>query len=175
MSLEVMQHCLTSIAMDADSDSNEKLGTSLPSQYHPMLATLEYEDMKPHEWIAKSEYNVESSKKVSGSYLPYVVKVRQTPEVVRHGHGGCRHVDWQPGLRHTTATSSTRTKRLLQTLLGYLQHLWKNAKDQCQHLIDFLQDSWILEIGGCVTALLLLFAETVLLRGFEDHQIDAWP
>jgi hypothetical protein len=118
--------------------------------------------------------NVEASKKVSGSYLPYVGKVRQTPEVVRHGHGGYHHVDWQPGLRHTTATSSTRTKRLLQTLLGCLQRLWKKAKDECQHSINFLQDSWILEIGACVTALLLFIAEIVLLKGFEKHQIDAW-
>lgn len=61
--------------------------------------------------------------------------------------------------------------RLLHSALGYLHDSGRTAKAKCQNLIDFLQDSWLLEIGACVVALGLFVAEILLLRFFEK---PAW-
>jgi hypothetical protein len=162
--------------MDPENKTSQELGTSHSSQIHPIPASAEYDYLRPQEWTAAGEDAADSSEKLYGAYQPVDEEARQTPEVnIRRAHGEYHPVDWQPALGHTPAVSPTRTKRLLRTLLDYLQTVWRKAKDESQHLIDFLQDSWVLEIGACVTALLLFIVEIVLLRGFEKHQIGTWP
>lgn len=66
-------------------------------------------------------------------------------------------------------------KHILQSSLDYLDDLWRVTQVKFQSVVDFLQDSWVLEIGACVTALVLFIAEIVVLRVFEKNPVGSWP
>jgi hypothetical protein len=52
---------------------------------------------------------------------------------------------------------------------------WTKAKGLWQSLLDYLQDSWFLEIAACVFAVALLSTEIGVLAAFNGQVIDTWP
>jgi len=159
--------------MDADFESSRDPNSS---QSHLVSTKPEHESLSPRGWSVGASWTAAPLANASGCYKPIVEQDTKVPGInVRCDNGDDQTEGWQHSRSHAPAISSTRMKRFLQTSLDDLQEFWKKTKNDWQSLIDFLQDSWFLEIGACITALLLFIAEIVLLRGFEKHQIDAWP
>lgn len=52
---------------------------------------------------------------------------------------------------------------------------WVRTKCLWVRLLDYLQDSWFLEVAACVLALSLLAAEIGVLSAFDGRRMDAWP
>jgi hypothetical protein len=104
------------------------------------------------------------------------VQEQQTSESSLHSaYGDDQAVDWKQSRGHAPAISKARLKHILQSSLDYLDDLWRVTQVKFQSVVDFLQDSWVLEIGACVTALVLFIAEIVVLRVFEKNLVGSWP
>ena len=142
-----------------------------------MLAAPEYESSKPYEWgKSGAGFAAASEDKSKGSHFQTVVQEQQTSESsLRGGYGVTEAVDWKESRRHAPAISKARLKHILQSSLDSLDDLRRVTQVKFQSLLDFLQDSWFLEIGACVTALVLFIAEIVILRVFEKNQVGSWP
>jgi hypothetical protein len=67
-------------------------------------------------------------------------------------------------LQQSWATVKTTTKRS-----------WVALKTLVQRLLDYLQDTWFLEITACVFAIVLFVAEIGMLAAFDKRTIDSWP
>lgn len=52
---------------------------------------------------------------------------------------------------------------------------WGKTRDLWVQLLDYLQDSWFLELAACVLALALLGAEVGILAAFDGRNINDWP
>ena len=152
---------------DPDADRN---------QSHPMSPAPEYESSKIYEWTASGAETAASSEKINDHHPPTVLHDQKAPEARLHSEYGDDHAaDWQDDHGHAPAISKAKIESLLHSLLKYLHDLGRTAKDKCQILLDFLQDSWLLEIGACVMALALFITEIILLRFFEKHPVDTMP
>ena len=143
-----------------------------------MLAAPEYGSPKSYEWSASGAgFAAASEEKLKGSHSSFVVQEQQGSHDSLHGgYGGeDQTADWKKKNAHTPAISKASAKRLLQSSLDHLYDIWETTQVKFQSLVDFLQDSWFLEIGACVTALVLFIAEIVVLRVFEKNQVGTWP
>ena len=142
-----------------------------------MLKAPEYEYSIRDEWNASGAgFAATSEEKLKGSHTSTVVREQQASDDSLHsGHGEDQTADWKRRHAHTPALSKASAKRLLQSSFDHLCDLWETIEAQFQSLVDFLQDSWFLEIGACVTALVLFIAEIVVLRVFEKNQVGTWP
>ena len=142
-----------------------------------MLAAPEYESSKLYEWgTSGAGFAAASEDKSKASHFQTVVQEQQTSESsLRGGYGVTEAADWKESRRHAPAISKARLKHFLQSSLDSLDDLRRVTQVKFQSLLDFLQDSWFLEIGACVTALVLFVAEIVILRVFEKNQVGSWP
>lgn len=52
---------------------------------------------------------------------------------------------------------------------------WEKTRDLWVRVLDYLQDSWFLELAACVLALALFGAEIGILVTFDGRNINAWP
>ena len=175
LSLDVMSQYSAGIVTDANDEFGGEVRRSLSNQSYPMLAAPEYESSKPYEWgTSGAGFAAASEDKSKGSHFQTVVQEQQTSESsLRGGYGVTEAVDWKESRRHAPAISKARLKHILQSSLDSLDDLRRVTQVKFQSLLDFLQDSWFLEIGACVTALVLFIAEIVILRVFE--KIDLHP
>lgn len=174
--LDAVHHHSAGIVMDArDMASRERVGDHL-GEPHPVSSAPEYESSKFYEWTTSGAETAALSQNANGYHPVTVADDEKGPEAnVQSGFGDDQAADWQQSQGRDAAVSSSSVNRLLHSSLDNLHDLGRTAKARCQNLIDFLQDSWLLETGACMVALGLFIAEIVLLRSFEKHQVGKWP
>jgi len=174
--LDAVHHHSAGIVMDAhDMASRERVGDH-SGEPHPVSSAPEYESSKFYEWTTSGAETAALSQNASGYHPVTVADDEKGPEAnVQSGFGDDQAADWQQSQGRDAAVSSSSVNRLLHSSLDNLHDLGRTAKARCQNLIDFLQDSWLLETGACMVALGLFIAEIVLLRSFEKHQVGKWP
>jgi hypothetical protein len=155
-----------------DNDGNELL----PLDVIRHVAARDREAFGPYERTTSEAESAASSETGRGFHRSHILHDHKAPAVsLQSSYGDDQAVEWEQSHHHAPAVSKARTKRFLQSSLNHLDDSMRMAWAKYQDLVDFLQDSWLLEIGACVTALVLFIAEIVLLRVFEKHQVSTWP
>jgi hypothetical protein len=156
----------------SDNDGNELL----PLDVIRHVAARDREAFGPYERTTSEAESAASSETGRGFHRSHILHDHKAPAVsLQSSYGDDQAVEWEQSHHHAPAVSKARTKRFLQSSLNHLDDSMRMAWAKYQDLVDFLQDSWLLEIGACVTALVLFIAEIVLLRVFEKHQVSTWP
>lgn len=162
--------------MDGHDEISRALDGMHSSQSHALAPAPEYESFKFYEWTTRRAETAASSEKVGGYHPLNIAHDQKAPAISsQSGYAGDQAEDWQQSQGHAPAISKARVNKSLHPSIDYLHDQWRTAKARCQNLIEFLQDSWLLEIGACVVALGLFIAEIVLLRFFEKHEVGSWP
>lgn len=52
---------------------------------------------------------------------------------------------------------------------------WMRAEKRLRRSLDYLQDSWFLEVSACVLAVSLFGAEVGILTAYNRRETDSWP
>jgi hypothetical protein len=155
-----------------DNDGNELL----PLDVIRHVAARDREAFGPYERTTSEAESAASSETGRGFHRSHILHDHKAPAVsLQSSYGDDQAVEWEQSHHHAPAVSKARTKPFLQSSLNHLDDSMRMTWAKYQDLVDFLQDSWLLEIGACVTALVLFIAEIVLLRVFEKHQVSTWP
>lgn len=71
--------------------------------------------------------------------------------------------------------ASATSPQLQKTRFSVPQLSWARIGRLSQSSLDYLQDSWFLEVSACVLVILLLGAEIGILAAYNDRPIDSWP